>query len=293
MLVYTITYIMEGMTMTMRTKENQMLIDQSWESCLSSLVTEYTLSIKDICKALKCSRSWANRYIKPHLHYIYISNGYGKTKNYLKEANYQLSKDMTATTWYSKKEFEQLIKQSINSVTRQTINIPLKDIIRPDEFNKFYSIYVSLSEALDETTDYFKKKELAEALRRLKLKYATEKGYEMLMDAPSQFKRTNTPPIQIDINDFDFDVYNLMAVHDKKDYGDTDEEVYREFFETGCYRLELVIPDADGVLSEKIFYYLPNIADDVATGDLESKHTEKYKSVIKNYELVKYKYVIQ
>lgn len=47
-----------------------------------------------------------------------------------------------------------------------------------------------------------------------------------------------------------------MAVHDLKDYGDTDEEVYRSLFSGGAVRLCLQIPlkGSTEEASEKIFY---------------------------------------
>ena len=41
---------------------------------------QYTLSFKDACKALKCSRSWAQKYIRPHVPTIYLTNGKGTDK---------------------------------------------------------------------------------------------------------------------------------------------------------------------------------------------------------------------
>ena len=32
----------------------------------NATANQYTLSFKDACKALKCSRSWAQKYIRPH-----------------------------------------------------------------------------------------------------------------------------------------------------------------------------------------------------------------------------------
>ena len=52
----------------------------------------------------------------------------------------------------------------------------------------------------------------------------------------------------------EFELQNLMAVHDLKDYGDTDEMIYRDLFRRGTIRLEISIPDQDGCISKKIYY---------------------------------------
>lgn len=49
----------------------------------------------------------------------------------------------------------------------------------------------------------------------------------------------------------------MMAVHDIKDYGDTDEMVYRDIFRAGHTKLTISIPCVDGSVSDKI-YYLPS-----------------------------------
>ena len=80
--------------------------ENKWGECIKALDKEYTLTLKDMCKILKCSRSWATKYLKPHLHYIYIGNGAGKGANYLYMAKMALGREnMNETTWYSKCEF--------------------------------------------------------------------------------------------------------------------------------------------------------------------------------------------
>ena len=44
---------------------------------LEAASTQYTLSFRDACKALKCSRSWAQKYIRPNVANIYLPNGKG------------------------------------------------------------------------------------------------------------------------------------------------------------------------------------------------------------------------
>lgn len=39
--------------------------------------TKYTLPFKEACKYLKCSRSWVQKYIRPNVPSIYLSNGKG------------------------------------------------------------------------------------------------------------------------------------------------------------------------------------------------------------------------
>lgn len=49
-----------------------------------------------------------------------------------------------------------------------------------------------------------------------------------------------------------------VAPHDVKDYGDTDESVYRDFFKKGYVRIELAVPDMKTGEHGKKVFYAPN-----------------------------------
>lgn len=89
-------------------------IEQRWEKCIQKLRDEYTLSFKDICKILKCGRPWVVRYLKPYLHYIYLSNGNGDNGDYVQVASKHLGKKIKDSTWYSIKEFQEIISSNIS-----------------------------------------------------------------------------------------------------------------------------------------------------------------------------------
>ena len=50
-------------------------VQRTWVETLEALKHEYTLSIRDVCRLLKASRPWVNRYIKPHVNTIYLNSG--------------------------------------------------------------------------------------------------------------------------------------------------------------------------------------------------------------------------
>lgn len=267
----------------MRNRQNPMLVtfdkeEEKWNKCLVALNTEYDLTIKEMCNILKCSRSWANKYLKPHLHYIYISNGSGKSPDYLQIASSELEKQMTETTWYSRKEFEALIKNHITSITRQTKKIPIEKLIKPKYINDFKNEFPkieTLKELINngDIKNYMKLVKLRDEVIN---KYGTEIGKKMWKDKPSEYCRTKTTTILCDLNPNDIDLNKLQAVHDLKNYGDTDEEIYRLLFKKGTYRLVLELPDIDGEVSQKVYYLEEN--DNLITQE---------------EVLVKYKYISQ
>ena len=78
-------------------KENIDRFDD-WEDMLHNLQDVYTISFKDACRIFKASRTWVNRYIRPNVRCLYLSNMStvnGITKNWVAVASMALKKPMT------------------------------------------------------------------------------------------------------------------------------------------------------------------------------------------------------
>ena len=45
-----------------------------------------------------------------------------------------------------------------------------------------------------------------------------------------------------------------IAPHDEKEYGETDEAIYRRFFKEGHIRVEIKMVDKDGAIGRKVYY---------------------------------------
>ncbi len=250
----------------MRTRENPMLVSfeelpksERWSACVCALKDEYTITLKDMCKILKCSRAWATRFLKPYLHYIYLSNGAGRSANYLRAANMVLDRSASESTWYSKKEFIQFIKDHITDVTRQTISIPVEMLISSSKLDSFKKSFIPYSEIIQRFRENKDAREYGELLEKREAAIkdcATKKGRLLWDDMPSKYKRSDSPFVACKLKDFD--ITKLMSVHDLKGYGDSDEEIYRDIFIHGYYRVVLEIPDVYGVISKKVYYLPPN-----------------------------------
>ena len=239
--------------------DNTMLVNfNTWEECVKALDEEYTLTLKDMCMILKCSRVWATRYLKPHLHYIYIGNGAGKGANYLYVAKKKLGREcMNETTWYSKKEFKELIKSNLSNCTRQVINVPIEKLIKTELLESFLTSFVSLDTIIKEfgengNIEWFEKaieKHNKQILENINPKYKV-----LYVDRPTCYKRTLSPAVPFTMDFSELDLNKLTAIHDIKDYGDADETIYRKLFLKGCVRMVLRLPDQNGEISEKVYY---------------------------------------
>lgn len=224
--------------------------ESRWEACLEALNSEYTLPFRKACRILKCSRDWISKYIKPNCHYIYLTNRFGRRANYYAIAQRRLGLEEKDSVWFNEDEFKNMIMSSITSCTRQTISIPVEFFIRPNQLERFRIEYV---EARDGKESQLEKME--EAVE----KYATDIGWNLWKTMASPYARGKSPVISVTVPSFELE--SMMAVHDLKNYGDTDEMIYRDLFRMGAIRIEISIPDKDGCISRKIFYLEPD--DDV------------------------------
>lgn len=229
-------------------EDNPMLIDfhelpkeERWNACLKALKNDYTLDIKGACKMLMCSRTWIKKYIQPYVHNIYLSQHY----TYI--AGHSLGEEnLSSSVWLHAKEFEKHVLSHITNVTRQTISVPIELLIDPDKVEVFRMRYIEIDQN-PMLMRSIKNKEINELIEGC----LSLTGKILYIDFPALYNnRTKAPAVPFNISNLD--ISKLMAAHDMKDYGDTDEEVYRELFCIGACRLELHVNE-----SKKIYYYLP------------------------------------
>ncbi len=239
----------------MRSKENPLCVTfedipegARWNELKKALKTQYTMSYKDICRTLMCSRSWADRYLRPHLHYIYLS------RVYVILTRHELGRSDSDQTWYDREEFEKLILDNI-TIDRQTISVPTYRLMDESRYGEYIARKKEIEEEYKGTQNYVRKEN---STMKLINDYLDPNLKTIIA---TQYRRTLYSHVPIPKDSLRIDINKLMALHDTKDYGDTDETVLRGFFCDGCYRLTLRIPDVDGVVSEKVYYY--NIPDEI------------------------------
>lgn len=227
-----------------------------WKKCLEELKKNYTVSIREACKILMCDRSWIQRYVRPNVHYIYLSKGFGKNKiNYVQMASKHVERDLQESNWLNTKEFEQLIRGNLYHCTRQTIAVPIEALLKREQIELFQSCYRELERNIE---TYFQEENYEAVSHQRKQKeqlicrFLSLTGLLIYDNRALKNKRTLTEAVPCQIPEFDFS--ELIAAHDMKSYGDTDEEIYRRLFEMGCYRMELILKDKNGHKSKKVYY---------------------------------------
>lgn len=233
---------------------------RSWKEILEALEKEYTISFKDICRMLKVSRNWVNQYIRPYVDSVYLPNGKTGGASWTKIASSQIGKDLkNESIWFNKGQFIELFNEHVSSVTKQTKVVPYTYFMTDEDAKIYVAEYIELkSDFKDKVENRASKKVIDEAYS--KMKYCHEKYipgiiYELIKDGSADAtKRGKVEPISVDLPNINDHQKQLIAVHDIKDYGDSDEVIYRSLFRRGVIRIVLSIPNELGVVSEKIYY---------------------------------------
>ena len=237
---------------------------RTWAEVLAALQETHTMSIRDVCMMLKTSRPWVNKHIKPHVDAVYLnSNRRGDLqtgRNWVRLAAAVLDKEMTESTWLHTEQLMGLLKQSVVSCTKQTKRLPVSYLIegqgRKEEYcrrrtellERANNLARKLSpEAQEECIELFQKAD------QLHLEYVDEAAKELLKNPCSVTARGKVERIDVEYPG-EFNPADWVAPHDIKNYGDTDEAIYRAFFRAGSIRIELAIPDEAGEVGFKVYY---------------------------------------
>lgn len=245
---------------------DELPIGQRWDACLDALDKEYTMSLREACRILKSSREWVDRYIRPHVSYIYLSRGIGgkdgeRKGNYYAIADRKVGLGSSDSIWLNAAEFENLIREHVTSYTRQAIVLPAEVLLQRECIEDFrQKVVVARQQYKDnrfEAKEVNDGKDFDDVIEDL-INDSLDPGLEYVWKSRAiAHKRTRAEAVTIK-PDPDFELNDMMAAHDMKEYGDTDETVYRKLFRMGCIRIEVKIPDASGHVSDKIFYVQPD-----------------------------------
>lgn len=225
-----------------------------WKEVLEKLKTTNTTSIRDVCRDLQVSRQWVSKYILPFIHdKLKISNGHGKSHvNYLALAAQEVGRKMKDCVWLNTEEYHKLLEESVVSITRQTQNIDLCDFLKNTREKEEFSTNLK---NLDQE-NLLPKEELFQRQKEIYERYLTPHGYIIAINKANEFRRAKCKHVPITLPGSVW-VYKLQSVADYKDYGDSDEEVYREFFKQGRIRVEMRFEAIPGENGLRVFYIDP------------------------------------
>lgn len=231
---------------------------RTWEETLDALEHTYTMSFRSVCRLLKASRPWVNKYIRPHVDVIYLnSNRRGDLQigeNWVKRAAAALEReDMTESVWFNTKQLYALLERSVVSVTKQIKSVPLVYLIAEPNRAAYMIQRKDLLKSLKETKSAREEKDLIEKLTALPGRYLGEAELELVAQHCSIVQRGQVERVDVEYPGA-FIPSKWVAAHDIKDYGDTDEDVYRRLFKQGSIRIEIRVPDENGEPGSKIYY---------------------------------------
>ena len=233
---------------------------ESWHQLLDALKTDYTTSFKDVCRTLRASRTWVNNYIRPFVHSTYISNGrrgeHFAGVNWVRVAAITLGREeeMTDSIWFNTEEFQDYIRRSVVSVTKQTKSVPVTALMTAENAEAFVDKRSSLQDEIKAEKDLLKRIALMEDFETCFTKFVEQDPTtkELLRNRVSVTARKKADPVPADLPENYMEVW--FAPHDIKGYGDADETIYRNLFREGAVRVELQLPDENGVPGKKVFY---------------------------------------
>lgn len=240
--------------------EDPMLVStEGWSLQTYRDMTEYVYSLgyKQICRYLKCSRPWLHRFIRPNIHHIYVHQN---IKNRI---------HIESQSCYNTQELIDFLKDHIASCQRRSIWIPL-EILVPETKQKAWEEAINLifEEEKNKPENPFSDPEEEERNLFNEIVKATgrfvPKKFKTLLSDGIVYETRRTKAPWVDVPKDIFDIESLESVHSLRDYGDADEEIYRQLFAEGYTRIVICVPDKDGILSEKV-YYMQNEKVSIAT----------------------------
>ena len=250
---------MENTAKNQRSRSARKNTERTWLETLQLLETTHTTSVKRGCKALKCSRTWFTKYILPWLEEdaIYLAGRGSSGANWAQGAALQLGRvgELTESIWLNTAAFDHLVRSSVTSATQQTKLIPLINFVPESQVGEFEELYDAMEEARKNGIYDGAKPRYLIIFEELKERYLPPEVLKFLKEneaspnARGRVPRVDVPLPRVPIEEW-------MAVHDLKDYGDTDEVIYRRLFSAATVRLRLQIPlkGSTEEASEKIFY---------------------------------------
>lgn len=259
--------------------EDPMLVrtDKTVEALEEALATRFSTSFKAICHDFKCSRAWAEKYVKPNVHRLYISGG---VPNFYTRRVFTATEDEknTSATWYDTSEYRAWASESATTYER-TKHIPLP-FLAPNPMpliraaQEIIGTYEAARERVkrgempgaNENTDLFLYRDKRADKAWDAVVEASGRGLSIvktLFDSAVHRPRGTVPWIQRDMSlEFlGFFEHSAETPASMLDWGDASEIAHRRIQREGMIKIVFSVVDANGERGERVLYTPdPNLA---------------------------------
>lgn len=244
--------------------------EENWYKIVEKLQKEYTISIKMVCDILECNRDWVNTYIRPNVECIQLTRKWA-----IAYAGIRRTPDDQSAVWFSKKGFDEFLKNSVVKIQRQTRKIAIDQLII--DKSKIDDILISQLELKaeiiklkTEDADYRGAKKLQAQLDDLifsNCRPAARSLYNTSSMIVRERHRRSCPPLDCP-NDVTWPdvIYDWRSLHGMYPARQGNELTYRHLFNEGAIKLVLnvhgyrvvrnVKQQMNGI---KTFYYIPYV----------------------------------
>lgn len=227
----------------MAINRTEYLIEYSFPELENALQTEYTITIRNACNILHASRQWVNDFVRPFVHYVCVKPCQARLLG------------VSESIFLSMNDFRQLILNNL-TFSRRTIRISLDQLLDQKTRNQVLAKCKQLDLQIAQVSTQ-KMPACAEQLRMKKdkiiLQNLTDSAKELYGSKPNAQRRTlyNAIPCRCYV-----ELSQLETIASMKRPGDYDEIIFRQLFNKGAIRCELNLPSKDGLISQKIYYYV-------------------------------------
>ena len=224
---------------------NMLVLIDTIEEFIIEKENVYNMTILELCQMVRCERNWTEEFVRPYIHYIFMSEYYLRLLPRHLFAQFA----QPSGVGLNREEVEALVKENL-VVTRKSISVPL-DIFLSNKgisavkngdyeeytIQKFFSEFINGHKYSDFQNENF---------RLLKRNYIP----------PSKRAKVKAIPWNSPI-----DLYNMRRLSDMMDYGDIRETKYRELYEKGMIEADLQLQSVDGKIS-RVHYFIepPEVA---------------------------------
>lgn len=229
---------------------------EKFDQLANAMRTTYKTSYKDACKIMMCSRNWVGKYIRPFVPCVYLINNKGNSSAMSQALRLTGTEE---SVWFDSRKFEEYVLNSVTRCCKRSKKVHASLLIPEDLQEMYYEkraifdiriIMISEKPVLSiEDSKEIKK------IEREKNKLRESMYYPEIRDiihnsCVKSYRRTEAEWVDVPLPG-EAIMHNWQAVHDRKDYGDNDETIYREFFSRGMIKIETAFVDVDGVIPDK------------------------------------------